>query len=481
MYGEFNPLTQEWTDGLASTIMRGYADEEGITWRWTVFDGPIDALWIENMNTVLDDNMTLCLANGERIKLKSEMKCLFEVMDLAAASPATVSRIGVVYVTSTLLGWFPYIQTWSVTILDPAIPKVLKDHILDRFKEYIPKGLVWQRRYCTEPVETVDIQLVVSLAALFNSLFRPVADGDTARTGGGGGDTGVAGIKSLCESTSSTPSYSNEEIEALMAIADKVFAFSFVWSIGVSCAEKEWEKFDEFAREELMSPLSVNMPPMGQVFDYYVDLSGDGEVAAKGTFREWSEILPPFSYDASLPYSQVMVPTVDTRRFSFIITNLIRVMKPVFLTGLTGTGKTVLIQNLLKSLEPMSYDDPNGMGVLSVFINFSAQTISRVTQSSIEQKLEKKRKNLLGAPAGRKCVIFVDDVNMPVVETYGAQPPCELLRQFLDHTGFYDREKLFWKDIVDTLMFVGAAPPGGGRQKITPRMVRFCNVVSLQV
>lgn len=67
--------------------MREAVADETSDVKWTVFDGPIDALWIENMNTVLDDNMTLCLANGERIKLKSEMKMLFEVMDLAVASP----------------------------------------------------------------------------------------------------------------------------------------------------------------------------------------------------------------------------------------------------------------------------------------------------------------------------------------------------------------------------------------------------------
>lgn len=79
--------------------MREYASEQDGHFKWVLFDGPVDSLWVENLNTVLDDSMTLCLSNGERIKLKPTMKIVFEVMDLAEASPATVSRCGMVYMS----------------------------------------------------------------------------------------------------------------------------------------------------------------------------------------------------------------------------------------------------------------------------------------------------------------------------------------------------------------------------------------------
>merc|ERR1719478_858857 len=139
LYGEFNEMTQEWHDGLAPTIMRRHIAATDSDKKWTVWDGPIDALWIENMNTVLDDNMTLCLANGERIKLKVEMKMLFEVMDLAVASPATVSRIGVVFMTPSDLGWFCYIESFAGTVegisqmqcqLPDEMPTAAKKHFV---------------------------------------------------------------------------------------------------------------------------------------------------------------------------------------------------------------------------------------------------------------------------------------------------------------------------------------------------------------
>lgn len=79
LYGEIDLLSQEWSDGLLSSIMRECNNDESKAPFWITLDGPVDAMWIENLNTVLDDNMTLCLANGERIKLRPQLRMLFEV------------------------------------------------------------------------------------------------------------------------------------------------------------------------------------------------------------------------------------------------------------------------------------------------------------------------------------------------------------------------------------------------------------------
>lgn len=85
---------------------------------------------------------------------------------------------------------------------------------------------------------------------------------------------------------------------------------------------------------------------------------------------------------------------------------------------------------------------------------------------------------LLGAPVGKRVAIFVDDLNMPKLDRYGSQPPIELLRQYQDFGGFYDREKLFWKQIQNVTICSACAPPGGGRNPVTPRLLRhfamFC-------
>ncbi|KAL4470156.1 hypothetical protein ABPG72_009081 [Tetrahymena utriculariae] len=454
LYGEVDIFTQEWMDGLASSIIRN-VNTPGLdsTWDsrhrdWIVFDGPVDALWIENMNTVLDDNMTLCLANSERIKLRQELRMVFEVQDLAVASPATVSRCGMVYLCHEDLGWMPYVKTWTQNFINTTnkeeasnqgkiyMTKNCLDGLINMFNNTFDQTSIFTRNFY-EPFPTIQIQQANNMCNILQVLLKTLITSD-----------------------------SDEEI---LKRINYMYVFSLIWGVCGSVSQKHYDTLDIYFKDTFQQ---LRFPKCETIFDFTV------ETNTQKNFVPWEVKPEDFAYSRDTPYFNLLVPTVDTKKITHILEKLIYISKPCLFTGDTGVGKSVIVQNFLSNAK--NKDSRSDKATINgIFLNFSAQTNPKQTQLAIESKLNKKGKTLFGARPNERIAIFIDDVNMPALESYGAQPCIELLRQLADKGGFYDRQKLFWKNIEDTTLICAGAPPGGGRNPLTPRFVRHFNVFCL--
>jgi len=179
LYGEFNLMTNEWKDGIVPKLVRDCVNalnEGSINRKWIIFDGPVDAVWIENMNTVLDDNKTLCLANSERIKLPSTLHMLFEVQDLKVASPATVSRCGMVFMEQIHVGMMSLVQTWASLHLKPIAGLKVAKQLVSTIDQYLGKCIEFIRLECKEKVATTNNQISQNLLNIFLAKLNTDAD-----------------------------------------------------------------------------------------------------------------------------------------------------------------------------------------------------------------------------------------------------------------------------------------------------------------
>ncbi|CAK9798189.1 Dynein axonemal heavy chain 6 [Anthophora quadrimaculata] len=428
LYGEVDIMTNEWHDGLIGFTVRHACSFSTDEHQWIVCDGPVDAIWIENMNTVLDDNKMLCLANSERIKFTPYMRMLFEVMDLAQASPATVSRCGMVYCDPTELKWMPYVKSWITTLPEDNIKDVHREQVIELFDQYFEEGLVFCHRHCECPIKQVDISKASMTCALIEYILND---------------------PEAIEKTT--------EKLRIKTFLIQSFIFAYLWAVGGNVTDESRVAFEAFVRKQFEENNDALLPSI-DLWDLYVNVP-------QHRLDVWTDIMPKFVYDHEMPFFDILVPTVDTVRFGYIMKKLLEINKPVFFTGDTGVGKSVITKVVLNELEETQIWVP-------INLIFSAQTSSGRTQEILELKLERRKRTVLGAPIGKRVCVFVDDVNMPKLDTYGSQPPIELLRQLLDFRGMYDREKLFWKHIEDVVFTVACAPPGGGRNPLTPRFVR---------
>nr|XP_021503796.1 dynein heavy chain 2, axonemal [Meriones unguiculatus] len=425
LYGEYDLSTNEWTDGILSSVMRVACADERPDEKWILFDGPVDTLWIESMNSVMDDNKVLTLINGERIAMPEQVSLLFEVENLAVASPATVSRCGMVYTDYVDLGWKPYVQSWL-----EKRPKAEVEPLQRMFDKFINKMLSFKKDNCNELVPVPEYSGIISLCKLYSVLATP--------------ENGV----------------NPADFENHSFMVEMTFVFSMIWSVCASVDEDGRKKIDSYLRE-----IEGSFPNKDTVYEYYVN----PKMRAWSSFEE--KLPKSWRYPSNAPFYKIMVPTVDTIRYNYLVSTLVANQNPVLLVGPVGTGKTSIAQSVLQSLPSSQWS--------VLIVNMSAQTTSNNVQSIIESRVEKRTKGVYVPFGGKSMITFMDDLNMPAKDTFGSQPPLELIRLWIDYGFWYDRLKQTIKHIRDMFLMAAMGPPGGGRTVISPRLQSRFNIINM--
>ncbi|XP_030756931.1 dynein heavy chain 10, axonemal [Sitophilus oryzae] len=454
LYGILDPLTRDWTDGLLSNIFRDMnRPTEKQERRYILFDGDVDALWIENMNSVMDDNKLLTLANGERIRLQVPVcALLFEVGDLQYASPATVSRAGMVYVDPKNLGYQPYWDRWVNTRKHPPEREAFGDYynvIVPDLMAYVMEGTLGNRQ--VTPLKTVILQtglnMITQLGCMIDAIY-PQPEEDTR----------------------------DPEESADLDLIKAVFVTAIYNSIGAALVDScRWE-FDDYMKNQMgllqvadtieeMCDLSHTPSTFPLLYDYFLDIKQRVWVA-------WEWLVPGYVHERNQKFSQILVPTIDTVRVTYILELMNKIKRPVVLVGETGTSKTAIIQNFLRHLDHDVF--------IILNINFSSRTSSMDVQRNLESSVEKRTKEIYGPPMGKKLICFIDDMNMPQVDDYGTQQPIALLKLLFERGGMYDRGKdLNWKFLRDISYFAAMGVAGGGRNEVDPRFISMFTVMNL--
>lgn len=510
LFGTLDSTTREWTDGLFTSILRriitsnaeaaeeekellqrkasaaAAAESDGELERrlarlrrrhWIVFDGDVDPEWVENLNSVLDDNKLLTLPNGERLALPRNVRIVFEVQDLKNATLATVSRCGMVWfsegiVTPSMLA-YQFLERLRAPPAVPgqkpptketlAIQRVCADALAPLFAA---DGLVERAlANAADRVHIMDFTQMRALSALLSLLT-----------------SGVAAVVEHNGTLSEVP-LSDYDIGAHIVCWA---LFSIPWSLGGSLSLAEREDFSRYVYAEAAGSdvaLIRDHLPQGMdeetsggrkraLLDYGVTLE------RPGTWFLWESVIPTVEVESHKVGSpDVVIPTVDTTRHAEVMRAWLADHKPLILCGPPGSGKTMTLQSTLNRMS-------SEIDVAT--LNFSSATTPDLLLKTFSRFCECKRvaggETVLRPTSGHWLVVFCDEINLPQTDNYGTQRVITFMRQLIERNGYWrftQHDKAWTWVRLERIQFVGACnpPTDPGRVPLNDRFLRHAPVV----
>ena len=285
--------TREWTDGILTMAAHQAVKEPKETQSWIICDGDIDPEWIESLNSVLDDNHLLTIPNGERIQFTSNVNFIFETHDLTYASPATISRMGMIYMSDENIDIKLLVRAW-LDKQDPNIAEIISPLI----DSYFFKALDW----ITKNPEA-NVVKTTKIGNVFNGL--------------------------------SHLSYANSLNK---------FIFGLIRGFGSNLYQKQREDFAMF----LIKLAGIQVDNKGNVLDCYVDRT---DVIQSYKFNNYFNHDPASIRDYnSLP----VIETVSVQRTVDIIMPWLKNQEPFIFVGPEGAGKQMILRTCFNKLHSVN-------------------------------------------------------------------------------------------------------------------------------